>query len=180
MNATAAPCKTQDVLASSDVDLLVAYLLDEEEVQSQLHRKLGEKERYLVKQDLDALETCLRETEPVVKRLEICTHRRVRILRALGGRLGMQPEEIQISSLLERCSDQDRLRLEEARNRLRDVLVQIGNQNRRNHVLIKNGIELNESLVMALFGRGEVRRTYDHTAKTQTIQPSISYLNQEL
>jgi len=180
MNDTTTMTNT-DTLTSTDVDLLVAYMADEEASQRDLLEKLERKEECLVRQDLDALQQCLAETEPIVARLEACTRRRVRILRAIGGRLGVDPEEIRVATLVSRAPAGDRRRLEEAREKLRDVLARIGRQNRRNHVLIKNGIEVNDALVRALFGGGEeAPRTYDRSARGRPLPQTRSYLNQEL
>ncbi len=180
MNATAAESRLRATMTGADVDLLISYLEEEAQVQSRLLKKLVEKEALLVKQDLDGLKQCLGQSAPIVERLEACTQRRIRILRSFGGRLGLSPEHIQISGLLDRCADEDRSGLEEARNRLRDVLVRVGNQNRRNHILIRNGIELNEALVLALFGGGETHKTYDRTARSLNSPPSRPLLNREL
>lgn len=167
-------------LTVTEVELLVTYLRDEAEAQGTLLEALREKEAALVQQDVARLKACLNETLPIVNRLEGLTHRRLRILRSLGMQVGLPADQIQMTTLLEHADPEDRGRLYAALESLREILVAIGAQNRRNQVLIRNGIETNRALVHALFGEGDVNRVYDRGARTYEAPTTRSFVNQEL
>ena len=180
MTIMAGTAEQERQLEPAEVDLLVQYLDDEAGLQETLLERLAEKERHLVAQDLDALEACLKDTEPLVIRLEELTHRRIRVLGALAKRLGIPLEEVRLGKLLERSPADATERLGRAREALRDVLARVGAQNRRNNVLIRNGIELNRTLIHTIFGDGQTRRTYDRSANTREAAPERSFLDREL
>lgn len=165
-------------LDGKDVDLLAGYLDEECQVQRLLLEQLREKERRLVSQDVEAIAACLKETSPLVSRLEEMTHRRVRILRSLGRRVGLSEDQVQLPQLIARTAPEQREQLETSRLELKEILRQIGEQNRKNQVLVRNGIELNRRLVHALFGC-EGLPSYDRKGRSDERTHVQSCLSQE-
>lgn len=167
-------------LNRQEVELLSGWLEDEITIQGRLLEALRSKEELLIRQDMQGLQQCLKDSFPIVNRIEELTHRRIRILRSLGRRLELDGEVSDLQAVLDRARGEDRRRLEEAHGRLREVLALIGRQNRRNQVLIRNGIELNRALVHTLFGDGLPGHTYDRSARTRERRPGRSFVDQEL
>ena len=149
-------------------EVLCAYLEDELEVQRMILGKLGDKERHLIHQDLPGLTRCLEELAPLLDRLDLATRRRHRLLETMSRDSGIAASELSLTSLMERCSLPLRARLIQVREGLQDVIRDIGRANRRNQVLVRNGVEVNRAIVQALFGQIDAKKTYDHRGASVT------------
>jgi len=179
MSTNPTPAPRGPALEDADGAILRAWLEDEARAQRGLLDLLREKERALLSQDAEGLQRCLTEAAAVIARLDELSERRSQELPRIARRLGLAAGA-RVAEFVARARQPMRTSLERARGGLRRVLEDIGRQNRRNQLLINGGIELNRTLVHALFAGGEERRTYDRAARKRTAPPERPFLNQEL
>ncbi|MAG56272.1 MAG: hypothetical protein CMJ83_08285 [Planctomycetes bacterium] len=174
---TAAPIRTLD---SQEVNLLLAWLAEETEAHRQMGEILARQQRCMVRQDLVALQQCHDDAGPAARRLENATKSRGQVLVGLGRRLGIPGDPPALDSILQFAPDDARNQLELMRQTLQDALDEIRAQTRRNQMLARSGLDLNRSIVHAIFAGGEAQRTYDRGARTHDRPTSVPFLDREL
>ena len=167
-------------LEGAELDVLLAYLEDETRLQENLLAVLEKTGAALVQQDLPALQASLEESAKLVPRLEETTRRRASLFKGIVRRLGLLSEDVPLSSIESFVADDaGRAALARARRNLRHIVEKIANQNRRNHLLVRTGLEINEGLIRSFFGHAEPSRTYDRSARAQNSAPIRPCVNRE-
>ncbi len=172
---------TSTPLQTADASLVLQYLNDEITLQEAVLGFLRRKEDVLIKQNAAALATLMAEGEPLLRQVEELTQRRVRVLTALGRRLGFDADRITLSMVIASSPESSRKELESAQETLKARLSDVGLLNRRINVLIRHALDVNRGLVNALFGNGTSAPTaYGPSGRTSALQSGPTGLNREL
>jgi hypothetical protein len=147
-------------LPAEDAEMLGRHLADEADAQQEVFRRLGEQERLLARHDVGGLERFLRESDPILARLQTLIETRIRILRLLGRRLGMPAESVTVTRVLERLDQPDRERLSGRAASLRKALKDVDRRARRVNVMLRYAADTNHALLDALLGSPSPLRPY--------------------
>jgi hypothetical protein len=136
------------------------HLAQETEAQHEVLRRLGEQEKLLARHDVGGLERFLRDSDPILARLQGLTEMRIRILNLLGKRLGVPPESVSVTRVLERVGDPEGESLRDRAAALRKVLKEVDRRTRRVNVMLRYASDTNHALLDALLGGPAPLRTY--------------------
>src|SRR5436190_19246395 len=98
-------------LATEDAEMLGRHLVDEADAQQEVLKRLCEQEKLLARHDVKGLEKLLVESDPILARLQGLLQTRIRITSLIGRRLGVPPESVSVSRVLEKVAPPDRDRL---------------------------------------------------------------------
>jgi len=167
-------------LAEDEVNLLLAWLADETQAQHALLDVLTRQQECMVNQDLDGLQACHETAAPAARRLEGTTRSRAQVLQGLSKRLGLENDPPRVGPILERLPEARRDEVVRARDALSEVLTDVRRQTRSNRALARTGLDVNRSIVHAVFAGGEAQRTYDGEANTLDVPPTQPFLDREL
>jgi flagellar biosynthesis/type III secretory pathway chaperone len=153
------------MLTSADIELLGHHLTEEISAQEDVLRRLGEQERFLVKNDVNGLKQFLAESDPMLARLQSLTEMRMRIMGLFAKRLGIPVDSCSVSRVLASIEPDDRERLSEQANVLRNLLKEVDRRTRRVNVLLRHASETNQALLHALLGEHAPLRLYSPDGK---------------
>ncbi len=171
---------TSTPLSTADASLVLQYLQDEIALQEGVLGFLRRKEETLIKQNAEALATLMAEGEPMLRQVEELTQRRVRVLTALGRRLGFDADRITLSMVIASSPESSRKELNDAQTALKARLTDVGLLNRRINVLIRHALDVNRGLVNALFGSGTTGAAPYGPSGRQAPTATPTGLNREL
>ncbi|HYC77045.1 MAG TPA: flagellar protein FlgN [Planctomycetota bacterium] len=158
MNVAAA--ETRTALLGSDLVQLRAYLDDEAAVQAEALEVLRRKERLLAKQDFDGLREILVSAEPLCARMEEMTRVRRRVMQTVGRKLRTPVDDLTLRMVVEHSPADERPAMEAAALKLAGLLKEVSAQNRRNHALVRQGLELNRAFLHVLLGGAPPAASY--------------------
>lgn len=167
-------------LTEPEASVLDSHLLEETDAQQKLLLLLSRKERALVTHDLKALTECLASASPILDRLDELTRRRARLFTNLCRPRGLPDMGTRFSALIELAPESMQASLQRSLDGLKSALRAIETQNRRNHLLVKVGLDVQASMVRAIFGRDQGSVTYNRGAASSRMSADVPYLSTEV
>lgn len=166
-------------LNEAELGLIHAWMEDETATQRDLLAILERQREALRRQDLKALQECLASAQPVLARAEELTRRRMRIMTALGRRIGMAADQMKLATLETLVPAEAKPAFSAARNALTEVLTAIQRMNRCNAAVVRSGLDLQRAIVHRVFGGDAEPSTYDRRATSRQMPPVQRVLSQE-
>ena len=147
-------------LSTEDADLLGRHIAEEMAAQREVLQRLAEQERLLARHDVDGLKRFLRESDPILARLQGLTEARMRVMSLLGKRLGVPAESVSVSRVLESIGSAEKNRLDGDAAGLRILLKDVERRTRRVNVMLRYASETNHALLHTLLGEPAPLRPY--------------------
>jgi hypothetical protein len=167
-------------LEPAEVNLLLSWLTDEAAAQEELLSVLEGIRACMARHDLPGLETTLASAQPTLRHLEHATRTRGQALSGLARVHGLPEGKGLLERILERIPEERRAQAKDGAERLRNALAAVRRMIRSNHVLARAGLDINRSIVHAIFGADAETATYDRAARSKDGLPSRPLLDREL
>lgn len=152
-------------LSQEDADLLSRHLADETAAQKDVLSQLVEQERLLAKHDVNGLKKMLVGSDPMLARLQALTEMRMRIVSLLAKRLGLPPEAVSVTRVLESLGSSDKSRLGGTAAELRKLLGEVERRTRRVNVLLRCASDTNSAFIHGMLGETTPLRPYQQDGR---------------
>jgi flagellar biosynthesis/type III secretory pathway chaperone len=138
---------------------IATQLRDHLEQEIAVHRRLlilaEDKQRHIVAHEIPAFTTVISQEQTAITDAGRLRQVRDRLLRAVATVLGIKPEALTLSAIIEKTEGSLRSELSERQRELRTMLERLRQLNERNLLLVRSGLGLVRDILIAVVGGGD-------------------------
>lgn len=122
-------------------DALARVLEKEADLHESLIVAAEHKRNAIIEGDLSAMETLLRHEQNLAAEIEAAERERIAIVEKARAAFALPAGEIKLVTLIEKADSSDKTRLQELRERLREILNRLRYRTRQNAELLKASLD---------------------------------------
>lgn len=152
-----------------EVDLkeLVSILKAEKDVFIRYLGKLVDQQKSLIENDLQGIKSSVEQINALAQEAVTLESGRKAVIERISNKLGVNPDDITISRLLEKFKGSKFEELEELKNMILEINAKIKNQKNRNELLIESSMNVIKETINYLNEVNNPRVTYRNPVLTR-------------